>query len=69
MNGLALTIFIGQLPKLFGFSTDANGLVGETVAFLQGVAAGDTVPAALAVGLFGLVLMLVLNAGCRQSRA
>ena len=27
MNGLALTIFVGQLPKLFGFSTDADGLV------------------------------------------
>ena len=30
MNGLALTILIGQLPKLFGFSTDANGLIDET---------------------------------------
>ena len=30
MNGLALTILIGQLPKLFGFSTDANGLINET---------------------------------------
>ena len=29
MNGLALTILIGQLPKLFGFSTDANGLIDE----------------------------------------
>jgi MFS superfamily sulfate permease-like transporter len=26
MNGLALTILIGQLPKLFGFSVSANGL-------------------------------------------
>ena len=25
MNGLALTILIGQLPKLFGFSVDADG--------------------------------------------
>src|SRR5215212_7733651 len=61
LNGLALTIFIGQLPKLFGFSTDANGLLGEAIAFVQGVTAGNTVPAALAVGLFGLVLMLVLQ--------
>ena len=29
MNGLAMTILVGQLPKLFGFSTDANGLVDE----------------------------------------
>lgn len=61
MNGLALTIFIGQLPKLFGFSTDANGLVDVVRAFVQAVAAGDTVVAALAVGLFSLVLMLVLQ--------
>ena len=27
MNGLALTILIGQLPKLFGFSVDADGLI------------------------------------------
>src|SRR4030095_13487264 len=27
MNGLALTIFVGQLPKLFGFSVDADGLI------------------------------------------
>ena len=29
MNGLALTIVIGQLPKLFGFSVDGDGLVAE----------------------------------------
>ncbi len=61
MNGLALTIFVGQLPKLFGFSTDADGLVDESVAFVQGVRAGEAVVAALAVGLFALVLMLVLQ--------
>ena len=36
MNGLALTILVGQLPKLFGFSVDANGLIGEAKAFVQG---------------------------------
>jgi MFS superfamily sulfate permease-like transporter len=29
MNGLAITILVGQLPKLFGFSTDADGFVEE----------------------------------------
>src|SRR6201997_2105280 len=29
MNGLALTILIGQLPKLFGFKVDAEGLISE----------------------------------------
>ncbi len=40
MNGLALTILVGQLPKLFGFSTDANGLINEAHAFVHGVAIG-----------------------------
>ncbi|WP_242586999.1 sulfate permease [Streptomyces sp. MST-110588] len=61
MNGLALTILIGQLPKLCGFSTDADGLLGEVRAFLRGLADGQAVPAALAVGAGGAVLILVLQ--------
>src|SRR4051794_28569868 len=61
VNGLALTILIGQLPKLFGFSTDANGFVEEVKGFVRGVADGDTVGAALAVGVFGLVTIFVLG--------
>ena len=38
MNGLALTIVVGQLPKLFGFSVDADGLIEEAKAFVAGVA-------------------------------
>ena len=61
MNGLAVTILVGQLPKLFGFSTDADGLRAEAKAFVNGVADGKTVGAALAVGLFGLAVILVLE--------
>jgi high affinity sulfate transporter 1 len=61
MNGLALTIFVGQLPKLFGFSTDADGLIAETQAFVQGVAAGETVPAAVGIGLFSIAVMVILG--------
>jgi len=61
MNGLALTIFIGQLPKLFGFSTDANGLLDEISAFFHGIASGEIVGAAVTIGLFSLILMLVLG--------
>src|SRR5213593_2233684 len=50
MNGLALTILIGQLPKLFGFSVDANGLINETHALLHGLASGEAVTAAAAIG-------------------
>ena len=40
MNGLALTILVGQLPKLFGFSVDADGLIGELAGFVAGPGRG-----------------------------
>ena len=51
MNGLAITILVGQLPKLFGFSVSAEGFIGDLVGFVQGVAGGETVVAAAAVGV------------------
>jgi MFS superfamily sulfate permease-like transporter len=36
MNGIALTILVGQLPKLFGFSVDADGLIDEATGFVSG---------------------------------
>jgi MFS superfamily sulfate permease-like transporter len=61
MNGLAVTILVSQLPKLFGFSVDADGVVGEIAAFARGLADGDAVAAAAAVGLVGIAVILVLQ--------
>ena len=61
MNGLALTILVGQLPKLFGFSVDADGLIDEAAGFIRGVAEGETVPASLAIGSVSLVLMFIMG--------
>ncbi|MEU7603329.1 sulfate permease [Streptomyces sp. NPDC040724] len=61
MNGLALTILIGQLPKLFGFKVEADNLIGECTGFLRGLADGAAVPAAAAVGIGGIVVILVLQ--------
>ena len=58
MNGIALTVLLSQLPKLFGFSTDAQGVVPEARAFARGVADGDTNNAALVVGVGCLVVIL-----------
>jgi high affinity sulfate transporter 1 len=58
MNGLALVIIVGQLPKLFGFSTDASGFGPEIKAFVLGL--DGTVGAALVVGLGVLAILLVL---------
>jgi high affinity sulfate transporter 1 len=61
MNGLALTIIIGQLPKLFGFSVDADGLIAEASGFVTGLTDGKTVPAALAIGVGCLALILLFQ--------
>jgi high affinity sulfate transporter 1 len=61
MNGLALTILVGQLPKLFGFKVEADGLIGEIAGFAKGLANGEVVAAAAAVGIAGVVLILVLQ--------
>jgi high affinity sulfate transporter 1 len=59
MNGLALTILVGQLPKLFGFSVEGDSFIAELRGFIKGVAHGETVSAALAIGLIGLAVILV----------
>jgi high affinity sulfate transporter 1 len=59
LNGIALTVVVSQLPKLFGFSTDAGGVVPETMAFLSGVAGGATNVAALGLGATALAIVVV----------
>jgi high affinity sulfate transporter 1 len=61
MNGLALTILVGQIPKLLGFSVDADTFLGECWAVVEGIFGGDVVAAAAGIGLLSLVLILVLN--------
>jgi high affinity sulfate transporter 1 len=61
MNGLALTILVSQLPKLFGFSVDGDGLVAEATGFVRGLVDGQTVPVAAAVGGLGLAVMVALR--------
>jgi high affinity sulfate transporter 1 len=58
MNGLAITIVVGQLPKLFGFSTDADGFFDELREFFEHL--DDTETAALLVGIGVLAILLGL---------
>jgi high affinity sulfate transporter 1 len=58
LNGLAVTIMVGQLPKLFGYSVDADGFFGEVRAFFENL--DQTIWQALAVGVGVLVVLLVL---------
>ena len=58
MNGIALTVLLSQLPKLFGFSTDAEGVIPEARALVGGVADGETNGAALLIGVACLLVIL-----------
>ncbi len=58
LNGLAMVIIASQLPKLFGFSTEATGFGPQ----LKGFAIGfhSTVGLALVVGLGVLAILVIL---------
>ncbi|HEU4355067.1 MAG TPA: SulP family inorganic anion transporter, partial [Actinomycetota bacterium] len=60
MNGLAITIVVGQLPKLFGFSTDADGFVEEVKAFVADLDHTDTTTLLLGLGVLAVLLGLPL---------
>jgi predicted permease len=61
MNGIALTIFLSQLPKLLGFSVSEHEPLRRIVAIGRAIAAGETNLVAFAVGASALVLILVLK--------
>jgi high affinity sulfate transporter 1 len=66
MNGIALTILVSQLPKLMGFSVDANDVVGGIIGLVRGIANGEVVPLALAIGLASLAVILGLKRVSRR---
>ena len=61
MNGIALTVILSQLPKLFGFSVSADGPVRQATGIVEQVLAGSTNVVALAIGASALALILVLK--------
>ncbi len=58
MNGLGITIIVGQLPKLFGFSTSADSFLKEVRVFFEGL--DQTHTTTLLVGVAVLALLLIL---------
>lgn len=58
MNGLAITIVVSQLPKLFGFSTDADSFFDEIRLFVTSL--DETVTGAVLIGVAVLAVLLVL---------
>ena len=61
MNGIALTVLISQLPKLFGFSIKDAGPLRELARITQGVIGGQVNWASFAVGAGTLAAILLLK--------
>jgi high affinity sulfate transporter 1 len=57
LNGLALVIVAGQLPALFGFSTDATSFAGEVSSFARGLDQTDTASLLLGLGTLAVLLL------------
>ena len=61
MNGIALTVLISQLPKLFGFSIESEGPVRSLWAIAGAILEGKINLAAFAIGLGTLLTILLLQ--------
>jgi MFS superfamily sulfate permease-like transporter len=61
MNGIALTVLISQLPKLFGFSVESEGPLRSLWAIAGAILEGKVNRAALAIGLGTLLTILLLR--------
>ena len=61
MNGIALTVLLSQVPKLFGFSVTAKGPLRQAWGIVDKVLAGSTNVVALAIGASTLALILLLK--------
>ncbi|SAL83818.1 sulfate transporter [Caballeronia terrestris] len=65
MNGIALTVLISQLPKLFGFSIDADGPLRNLWAIATAVTDGKTNWITFMVGTATLAVILLLKGSKR----
>ncbi|MCS3926012.1 high affinity sulfate transporter 1 [Bradyrhizobium elkanii] len=61
MNGIALTVLISQLPKLFGFSIESEGPLRSLWAIVSAILGGRINWVAFAIGLATLIVILLLR--------
>jgi high affinity sulfate transporter 1 len=61
MNGIALTVLISQLPKLFGFSIESEGPLRSLWAVAGAILDGRTNWVAFGIGLATLIVILLLK--------
>jgi len=60
LNAIALTVLVGQLPKILGIPATAGGLFDQLVHLLQNLAGGQSNLVALLTGCTSLALILLL---------
>lgn len=61
MNGIALTVLISQLPKVFGFSIDSEGPVKSVLNIFGSILDGKTNITTFIIGASALAIILVLK--------
>src|SRR6267142_5654883 len=61
MNGIALTVLISQLPKLFGYSIESEGPLRSLWAIAGAILEGKTNWVAFGIGLGTLMVILLLQ--------
>ena len=59
MNGIALTVLLSQLPKLFGFHIDASGPARQVWEIGRAALTGRTNGVTFAIGAGALALILI----------
>ncbi|CAB4907520.1 unannotated protein [freshwater metagenome] len=59
LHGIALVVIIGQIPKVLGFSIQAESLPDEIREIALGVLNGETNRAALLMGIAALIVIVV----------
>lgn len=61
MNGIALTVLISQLPKIFGFSIDTDGPLRNFAAIISAIIEGKTNIATFVIGAATLAIIFLLK--------
>lgn len=61
LNGIAMSILLGQTPKIFGFSVDGQNAWQEILGFVQAVQDQKTNYTSLSIGVACLVVILGLK--------
>src|SRR5258708_36267967 len=65
MNGIALTVLISQLPKVFGFSIKSYGPLRDLWAIGDAILAGKANLTAFAISASTLAVILLLKSSTR----